>query len=155
MDIATKLFGRIEYTEENVIIFAEGLIGIPEYKRFLLIENPDFKPFSYLQCLDNPNMAMVVISPLHVENNYQFIIDDTDLKAVDAKDSSDFQLLAVVIFSPQPENVRVNLKAPLLINVRNKKAKQVFLLNDDYGVAEPLLKPSTFITHTSAESEKT
>lgn len=146
MEIVTRLFGKITYPEESVISFPEGLIGIPQCKRFLLIENPDFMPFSYLQCLDDASLALVVINPLNVEANYQFIIDDSDLQAVGARDANDFQLLAVVVFSPQPENVRVNLKAPLLINVHSKTAKQVFLLNDDYSVAEPLLKPSTFIT---------
>ncbi len=143
MRLQTRLFGEIEYTDDSVITLPEGLIGIADRKRFLLVEKEDFKPFAYLQGIDDPGLTLVVVNPLMVEAGYQYCIHDDDLREVGVSRPDDFLLLAVVVFAPRLEDVTVNLKAPLLINVRTKRGKQVILLNDDYSVSEPLLKPST------------
>ncbi len=140
MEIQSKLLGKVEFSAENVIHFAEGLIGIPEKKNFILIEKEDFKPFSYLQSVDDPTFILVVISPMMVEKEYNFDIHRDDLTAVGIQDENDFSLMAIVIFAQAAEDITVNLKAPILINVHTKKALQVILQNDDYTVEEPLMK---------------
>ena len=145
MEINSKLFGSIEYTQENLINFEEGLIGIPEKKRFILIEKEDFKPFSYLQSVDDGAFILVVINPMLVVKEYKFSIYKDDLNAIglSENDTESFSLLAIVILSNHVENVTVNLRAPILINIHTKAAKQVLLQNDDYSVEEPLIQASS------------
>ncbi len=143
MEIQSKLLGKVEYEIENIISFDEGLIGIPDKKNFILIEKEDFKPFSYLQSLDDPKFILVVISPMLVEKEYKFSIYKDDLKAVEIKSESDFSLLAIVIFAKRVEDITVNLKAPILINIHSKKALQIILQNDDYSVEEPLIRSTS------------
>jgi flagellar assembly factor FliW len=140
MEIISKLLGKIEYSQENIIRFEEGLIGISDKKNFLLIEKEDFKPFDYLQSVDDPNFILVVISPMLVEKEFKFDIHKDDLNAIGIKNEDDFSLLAIVIFASQVENITVNLKAPILINIHTKQALQIILQNDDYSVEEPLVK---------------
>lgn len=140
MQIQSKLLGQVDYEEEHIIHFDEGLIGIPEKKRFLLIEKEDFKPFSYLQSVDDPTFILIVVNPMLIEKEYKFSIFRGDLDAIDIKDENDFSLLSIVIFAQRPEDITVNLKAPLLINIHTKQALQVILQNDDYTVEEPLMK---------------
>jgi flagellar assembly factor FliW len=145
MEINSKLFGKIEYTDENIINFEEGLIGISDKQHFILVEKDDFKPFSYLQSVDEGSFVLVVINPLMVESDYKFDIYRDDLYSVGLtnNDPESFSLMAIVILAPKLENITVNLKAPVLINIHTKQAKQVILQNDDYGVEEPLLRPTT------------
>lgn len=140
MEIISKLLGKIEFDENSIIQFEEGLIGIPEKKRFLLIEKEDFKPFCYLQSVDDPTFILIVINPLMVETEYRFNIFKDDLNALGIRDENDFSLFAIVIFAQQIEDITVNLKAPVLINIHSRKALQVILLNDDYTVEEPLIR---------------
>lgn len=140
MELQSKLLGKVEYEAENVIHFPEGLIGIPEKKNFLLIEKEDFKPFSYLQSVDDTTFILIVVNPMIIEKEYKFSIFRGDMDAIDINDENDFSLLAIVIFAQKLEDITVNLKAPLLINIHSKKALQVILQNDDYSVEEPLLK---------------
>jgi flagellar assembly factor FliW len=140
MEIQSKLLGKVEYEAENIIHFPEGLIGIPEKKNFLLIEKEDFKPFSYLQSVDDPTFILIVVNPMIIEKEYKFSIFRGDMDAIDIIDENDFSLLAIVIFAQKLEDITINLKAPLLINIHTKKALQVILQNDDYSVEEPLIK---------------
>ena len=140
MEIQSKLLGKVEYEAENIIHFPEGLIGIPDKKNFLLIEKEDFKPFSYLQSVDDPTFILIVVNPMIIEKEYKFSIFKGDMDAIDIIDENDFSLLAIVIFAQKLEDITINLKAPLLINIHSKKALQVILQNDDYSVEEPLIK---------------
>ncbi|MDQ1349970.1 MAG: flagellar assembly factor FliW [Acidobacteriota bacterium] len=148
MEILSKLFGKIEYSEENIIRFDEGLIGIPDKKNFILIEKEDFKPFSYLQSVDDPSFILIVINPLMVEKDYRYDIHKGDMEALDIKDENDFSLLAIVIFAKRVEDITVNLRAPVLFNIHTKKALQVILLNDDYSAEEPLIRPISAASNT-------
>ncbi|MCP4151733.1 MAG: flagellar assembly protein FliW [bacterium] len=140
MEIISKILGKVEFSEENVIRFEEGLIGIPDKNKFILIEKEDFHPFSYLQSVDDPSFILVVISPMMVVKKYNFNIYKEDLNTIGIKDERDFSLLAIVIFAKNPQDITVNLKAPILINIHSKKALQIILQNDDYTVEEPLMK---------------
>jgi len=157
MEIISKLFGKIEYTEENIIHFEEGLIGISDKKKFILIEKDDFKPFSYLQSVDEGAFVLVVINPILVTKEYKFQIfkDDLNVIGLTEGDTESFSLLAVVIMSNRIENVTVNLKAPIIINIITKQAKQVILQNDDYSVEEPLIRepPSGKIDFTAKDNK--
>ncbi len=143
MEIQSKVLGKIEYTQDSVIHFDEGLIGIPEKKQFLLIEKEDFLPFCYLQSVDDPSFVLIVINPLMVEKDYKFDIYKEDLKTLKITDENDFSLFAIVIFAQRIEDITLNLRAPIVINVHHKQALQVILQNEDYTVEEPLIRQST------------
>jgi len=143
MKIETTLFGTVEFDEKSIIVFDEGLIGVSDKKRFLLIEKEDFKPFSYLQSIDDPQFTLVVLSPFFIENNYKFDVHEDDLSSIGINDVKDMLILCIVVFSNRIEEITVNLKAPIIININTKKAKQIILLNEIYTVAEPLVKQET------------
>lgn len=149
MEIISKLLGKIEFSDENIILFEEGLIGIPEKTRFILIEKEDFLPFSYLQSVDDPSFILVVINPMMVEKDYHFDVHKDDLKAIGVKDENDFSIFSIVIFAKRLEDIRVNLRAPILINIHTKHAMQVILQNDDYSVEEPLVKQAASVPDAS------
>ncbi len=143
MKIKTTLFGEIEFNKDSIITFEEGLIGISDNKKFILIEKEDFKPFSYLQSVEDSNFTLIVVSPFFIEKNYKFDVHQDDLNAIEIKDIKEMLILAIVVFSNKIEEITVNLKAPIIININTKKAKQIILLNEEYTVAEPLVKPET------------
>jgi flagellar assembly factor FliW len=142
MEINSKIFGKVEFVEENIVHLKEGLIGIPDKKNFILIEKEDFQPFSYLQSVDDGNFILVVINPLLVKKEYTYDIYQDDLASIGLtrNDPDSLSLLGIVIMSDKIENVTVNLKAPIAVNIHTKQAKQVILLNDDYSIEEPLIQ---------------
>ena len=154
MELNTKLFGTIEYARESIISFDEGLIGISDKKDFILIEKEDFFPFNYLQSVEDPSFTLVIISPFFVEKEYKFDIHKDDLSTIDVAEAKDFIISAIVVFSDKVEDITVNLKAPLIINIESKKGKQILLQNNDYGVTEPLVKASTLDKMETEDKDK-
>ncbi len=153
MEINSKLLGKMEYEKESIIRFEEGIIGITDKKEFIFIEKEDFLPFNYLQSVEDPNFSLIVINPFFVEKDYIYDISKDDLKSLNVQDDSDFFIVAIVVFANKIENITVNLRAPIIININSKAAKQVLLLNEDYDIEAPLVKEGSLEAYVPEEKE--
>lgn len=140
MKLESPKLGEIEYSPDSVIHFDSGLIGLENYQNFLLLEENEFAPFGYLQSIDDPGFTLIVINPFLIVPDYTLDLLKDELELIGVQSTQDFMALAIVVFSPIPEQITVNLKAPILVNVSNKKARQVLLIKDTYTVSDPLIK---------------
>ena len=128
MVINTRIFGEVTIDDDKMLRFPGGIVGFPELVDFALIHDADQGEqggIRWLQSVQEPNFAMPVIDPLVVKNDYNPVVDDNLLKAIDSVDNV---LVLVTITVPSDlTKMSVNLKAPFVINVDGKKACQVIL----------------------------
>ena len=140
IEVVSTLLGHFTVPRSAIITLPEGLIGIPDRKRFVLLERENFLPFSYLQSLDQANFTLVVISPFLVRPGYEIKVDRSDFSDLGIQGPSDCTLLAIVSFAQDPQDMTVNLKAPILVNIHSHQGRQVIDQNTLLGVAEPLFR---------------
>ncbi|HPF29146.1 MAG TPA: flagellar assembly protein FliW [Lachnospiraceae bacterium] len=127
MVINTRIFGEVTIDDDKMLRFPGGIVGFPELVDFALIHDADQGEqggIRWLQSVQEPNFAMPVIDPLVVKNDYNPVVDDNLLKAIDSVDNV---LVLVTITVPSDlTKMSVNLKAPFVINVDGKKACRLF-----------------------------
>jgi flagellar assembly factor FliW len=140
--IRTLSFGEIEVPENRVLSFGEGLPGFPNHHRFVILSFDDLKPFEYLQALDEPPLAFLVISPFLVLTGYRMNLSDPDLADLAATDAAQLTVYAVANIPEDPSKATVNLFAPIVVNEKNRKGRQFLLHDSGYSVKHPLLKPA-------------
>lgn len=120
--VKSTRFGEFTVPKDSLIHFPSGLIGFPRAKSFVILEHKP--PFSWLHSIEDPNLAFVVIDGAEFGPIYEGKIPygdrDTELEAGD-----DYAILIVVTARPDPLQTTANLKAPLFVNVRNKKGVQI------------------------------
>jgi flagellar assembly factor FliW len=132
MKLDTAHFGVIDVDEADFIVFPEGIPGFEDNKKFTLIGYGDNKtPFFWLQSIDDPRLCFVVTDPFMVYDNYGVDVEDEDVQLLGITDPNTVLTLAIVVIPDNPKEIRVNLKAPLLINVEKKLGKQVIQKNED------------------------
>ncbi len=136
MKIKTRMFGEIEIEEEKVIHFADGIIGYPDCKNFTLIfdeEKGRRKSICWLQSMDEPVFALPVLDPLLIKEDYNPAVEDELLHALgDLKEENTFVLVTVTV-PEQIEDLSINLKAPIVINVDERLASQI-IVEENYPV---------------------
>lgn len=136
MRVQTRLCGEIEVAEDKIIHFTDGIVGFPDCKNFTLIydeEKGEKSSISWLQSLDEPVFALPVMNPLLVKEDYNPVVEDELLKSLgELKEENTFILVTVTV-PEQIENLSVNLKAPIVINVDTRKACQI-IVEEDYPV---------------------
>lgn len=116
--------------ETAAIEFRGGLIGLPSLTRFLLVERGP-TPWWWLQSLDMPAIALAVIDPLKVDPGYRPVLPQQALAEVKAGSVHDVALLCVTVPGPDG-SATVNLLAPLVIHVPERRAVQVVLEPGSY-----------------------
>ncbi|MCE5230597.1 flagellar assembly protein FliW [bacterium] len=140
MKFRTTRFGELEYGDEVVMHFPEGVLGFPESKRYILLEhNAEGSPFKWLQSLDNPDLAFIVIDPFQIAADYRFDIDLDTERIIGTNEASSCALMAISnIPRDAPLAMTANLKAPLLVNVETRRGRQVILTNNFYQINTPV-----------------
>ena len=140
MELVTKYHGARTYSDEDVIVFKKGLPGFKELKKFIIFPLESNEVFSILHSIEANEVGLVLVSPFTILLDYEFKIPDRDIKELKIDKPEEVLVLTTVTLSSKIENMTTNLKAPIIINIKEKLGEQLILDNDKYKVKEPLFK---------------
>lgn len=141
MLLNTKNFGQIEIDEKKVITFDDGIPGFLDCTHYILLTNDDKeqRPIWWLQCTDNGDVALPVLNTFAILENYRPEVDDETMSLLGEFKSHDDLIVCNVLVVPENlNNITINLKAPIIININTKKGMQIEVRNRDYTVRHNL-----------------
>jgi len=137
--LATMEKNDLGYAAESVIRFEEGLIGFPDCKNFVVMENEDIAPFRRLQSTDRPEVGFLVIDPEVVLEGYHAMVPVREWEALGLTELSGGIALVICIIGPTSGESTGNLQAPLVINYQKMVGKQIILTESPLSSRHPLL----------------
>ena len=142
MQINTKWFGTVEINDAKVITFEKGLIGFEDCSRFAIVyetEDKKEKPIMWLQSLDEQALALPIIKPEYIVDEYAPDVEDELVYKLGENVKSDDLMIFVTMTVPSDlTKMTCNLKAPIIINTATMKAVQAVAANEDYVVRFPV-----------------
>lgn len=137
ISIPSQALGAIEVRAESLVTVCEPLAGFPDCSSYALLEHvrrdgtPSPTVF-WLQAAERPFQAFVVTDPWGVFTDYAPEISDADATQLGLVNFEDARVFAILTIPRTPSGITVNLRAPLVVNMAKRLAKQVVLLNDEY-----------------------
>lgn len=140
MKLITRYHGTVEFNEEDVITFKKGLPGFEDLRKFILVPFQDNEVFSILISIEDMEVGIPVISPFNVDEAYEFKLSDEKIKELSVNSPEDVMVLNAVTLNSNIKNITVNMKAPIIVNIKGKIGEQIILNNDKYMIKEPLFK---------------
>lgn len=145
MRLQTQRFGEIEIGDDTVITFTQPLIGFQEFRRFVLLPGPPRSGLQWLQSIDDGELAFIVMDPRQVIPDYTVLLSSHECAELAVNDDSELDIYTLVVVPNDRRQIRTNLKAPVLVNPRQRLAKQAILDKSDYPVRHYLFQeaPST------------
>jgi flagellar assembly factor FliW len=126
--LSTKRFGIIRFNDEDIITVVDGMLGFPAYEKYIILQHKKGSQYRWLQSIDNPALAFLVIEPGWVIESYNPEIEDW--VAEELKLSSETAILVFCVVSiPKgcPESTTLNLAGPVVINPDTRTGRQVVL----------------------------
>ena len=140
MKLTTRIFGEVEIDDSKIISFPNGIIGFPDLKQFVLMfdEEKGTDTIKWLQSIDEPTFAMPVMDPLIVCPDYKPEVDSNTVDLIGELSNDDLLILVTVTVPHDLKQMTVNLMGPFIINVKECKAVQTIVDNDDYPVKFPI-----------------
>ncbi|WP_163952135.1 flagellar assembly protein FliW [Paenibacillus sp. SYP-B3998] len=133
------MLGEINYEEEEVITFAQGIPGFEKLQRYLVIKSSEEDPVAYLQSIDESRMHFVITNPFYIHAEYEFHIDTADQIELEIKSQSDVEVWSILTTHEHIQETTINLLAPIIINKNSKQAKQIILHSTEYRTKHRLL----------------
>ncbi|MEO5377448.1 MAG: flagellar assembly protein FliW [Magnetococcus sp. DMHC-6] len=128
MEIHGTRFGTLEFDEEEIIFLDDGLLGFPLSKRYLLFPYGEGSSFFWLQSVDEPEIAFIVVNPFDFFSNLEFQVEDEDALAIKLEKGEDVEAFSLVtIPEGRPEEMRTNLAGPVVVNIANRRGRQILL----------------------------
>ncbi|MCO6429839.1 MAG: flagellar assembly protein FliW [Deltaproteobacteria bacterium] len=139
MAVQSTRFGELSVPASSLIQFPSGLIGFPRHQNYVLLEHK--QPFSWLHSVDDAGLAFVVVDGAEFGEKYNLKPPMGDPQC-DFKPEDEYAILVIVTVRPDPSMTTANLKAPLFVNIRNRKGVQVIFDDSRYSTRHPLWSPS-------------
>lgn len=116
-----------------------SLIGFPAAHEFALVRvAPDNEVLFRLTALDVEGLEFVAAAPYAFFPHYAPEIDDATAARLELNDSTSAMLLVLLTVGPTLAETTANLFAPIVVNVKTRRAAQVTLVNGGYSLREPL-----------------
>lgn len=139
MRVETTRFGTLSLAEDRLYLLREGLVGLPALQRFLLIETPEKGPFQWLQSVDEPSLAFVVIDPDWLVPGYQKELPAAVFEVLGIARPGEGVAMAIVTIPDDPREMTANLKGPLLFHLKTREGRQLVLDDERYLLRHPIL----------------
>lgn len=153
MNLETLNYGTVSYDEENIVVFEKPLLGFNNLKKFVLVEIEQNSMFNLLQSIEEKAVGFIVLSPFSVRQDYEIELDEATIKELEIESHEDVAIMTTVTLNEVAEKTTTNLKAPIIINIKNKKGKQIILNNDKYKIKEPLMGENNMLVLSRKKGE--
>ena len=145
--VATKYFGKLEYNEDSIVQFPDGIPGFEDQRGFLVVQQPATKPLIFLQSLTKPEVCFIALPTQAACADYRLSIPAEDLEAMGLSPARQpvigQEVLCLTIISVgEDASVTANLLAPLVINIQTRRGRQPIMSESDYSHRHPLDAPT-------------
>jgi flagellar assembly factor FliW len=133
----TKNFGKISFQPESELEFPGGLPGFDSRKRFVAVTFVESEPLVYLQSLEDPDLCFITMPILAVDPRYQLTLSGEDLARLglprERQPHIGEDVLCLTVLSVRETGPTANLLAPIVVNLRNRRAVQSVPAESDYS----------------------
>ena len=112
------------------------MIGLADYKKFTILYDceKENSNISWLQSVEEPTLALPVVKPWIIKEDYNPIVEDELLSHIGELTEENLVILVTMTVPEQIEQMSVNLKAPIIVNADTRKGAQIICENNDYEV---------------------
>jgi flagellar assembly factor FliW len=114
---------------DAAIVFPDGLVGCPDWKRFtLLVDDEEDLPVALLKSVEFPEVELLVTDPTLLDADYA--------RSVGAHDGA----LYVTLTVQQDGWITANLLGPIVIDPHTRQGRQIVLTESQYSARHPVAR---------------
>ena len=137
--INTAKFGELEISKDSVFDFVSPIIGFADLKQYAIVDYKPASPFKWLQSMEDMDLAFPITLCSFFGIDYQFDIPDEEAQKLEITSGDDVFVCNIAnIPSSNPQAATINMLAPIVVNIVNKKAMQIILKNSEFEVRHRL-----------------
>ncbi len=129
-------FGNLKIQESELINFPEGILGFETETNFCIVDPDDSTLIMWLQSTSTPNVCFPIIEPNFFTENSNFQLPKSDLASLELSSEGNKEVYNILTIPSEASNISANMKAPIVVNTKTLKAKQIVLQDNKLSVNE-------------------
>jgi len=117
----------VEASQRKIVefIFPRGIPGLELYRRFFIEPVPGNRLFAMLTAAEEPSLGMILVDPMPFFPRYDVSLQRSDRRDLMLKKDQDLIIFTTVTIDDN--KLYTNLAAPVLVNVVQKRGKQLIV----------------------------
>ncbi|NTV04811.1 flagellar assembly protein FliW [bacterium] len=129
---------KVQNEGHATLTFRDGLVGLPDLKRWILVDMDPPLPMKWLQSLDRVAFRVPVADPGFFHDDFGFEVPAPTLERLGVEDPQDLVVMVIATVGEGGSTVTGNLSAPLLVNSKNRNGLQMVLVDERYRLRHPI-----------------
>lgn len=118
--------------------FVGPIAGFPQHRNFVLVDLDASGLLCSLQSLEDPNLRFLVLPPAPFFADYEPELTDDWAEQLEITSADEALVLLIVTAGESAADATANLLAPVVINLRTRRAAQVVLEDASLPLRAPL-----------------
>lgn len=140
MIIQTTRFGKVQLEADDVLSFPEGILGFQDLKQFVLLDDPTDEIFAWLQSCSEPAIAFPVLEPELFAEKFQPNLAKADYEGLQMTAEDKHRMFCIVTIPDDPTLMTANMKAPIVVHLNKRVARQCVLQDNSLAIREPIFQ---------------
>lgn len=127
---------------KQTFTFPEGLLGFAEIEKMQLIPiEVDFDATFYELVTEDDELGFLLVDPFKIQPGYLVDLSEDIIEKLEVEKEEDVVVLSLVTLKDSLSTSTTNLKAPVIFNVKSRKAYQWIDSSSDRSIRHPLVSP--------------
>jgi flagellar assembly factor FliW len=115
-----------------VLHFADGILGFAGCTDFVLVDIAPDSAFQVLQCLQDPDVSMIVTVPWLFFPDYEPELSDAEREQLGIEAPEDAIVFCSVTLEPDDDTVFLNLMGPFVVHQQTLQGRQLVLADSEH-----------------------
>lgn len=134
----TVRFGELEYDAQDEILLPEGLVGMTNLKRWIILDMGEDLPMKFFQSLDRGDFGFPITQPYLFHDEYEVKMPAGAKKTIANKRDEDMMSLIITTVHAGGAMVTGNLLAPLVIDASSRRGVQLTMDDDNFSIRQEI-----------------
>ncbi|MCC0641116.1 MULTISPECIES: flagellar assembly protein FliW [unclassified Clostridioides] len=122
------------------ITLKKGILGFENLKEYELLDIENNNTLKEFNSIEEDCIGFIVVSPFEIIDEYEITLNQDIIEKLKVESPNDIIIFNILTLGPTLKESTVNMKAPIIINIKNNYGMQIILQEENYSIRHPLLR---------------
>ncbi|MCC0637104.1 MULTISPECIES: flagellar assembly protein FliW [unclassified Clostridioides] len=122
------------------VTLKKGILGFENLREYELLDIENNDTLKEFNSTEEDCIGFIIVSPFEIIKEYEIVLNKDIIENLEIESPNDIMIFNIITLGQTLEESTVNMKAPIVINIKNNYGMQIILQEEKYSIRHPLLR---------------